>query len=241
MPRKRCALWIAILLATIPVVANADCADLALVLAVDASSSIDDAEFALEMRGSAAAFRDPLVQMALESTGVTDVAAVIWGDARRSPQTLAWRRLSSRSDANALALALESTSRRTNGETGLGAGMGAALDLLVGRCAARLVIDVSGDGRESWTPRPLPGPSVTQARIRADAMGVTVNGLAIQDVEPALAEYYRLAVATGSGSFVIEVANFAAFPSAMKRKLLREIRPPLLARNRRLSRQPSPG
>ena len=40
--------------------------ELELVLAVDASSSVDDAEFALQMRGIAAAFRDADVQAAID-------------------------------------------------------------------------------------------------------------------------------------------------------------------------------
>jgi Protein of unknown function (DUF1194) len=34
-------------------------------------------------------------------------------------------------------------------------------------------------------------------------MGVTVNGLAILNSEPSLAEYYRTQVITGPGSFVM--------------------------------------
>ena len=52
-------------LLTLAGTAQARCADLALVLAIDASGSIDAAEFALQQQGYAAAFRAPHVQSAL--------------------------------------------------------------------------------------------------------------------------------------------------------------------------------
>ncbi len=60
-------------------------------------------------------------------------------------------------------------------------------------------------------------------------MGVTVNGLAVVNAEPALAEYYRTQVITGPGAFVLEVRDFRAFSEAIVQKLEREIRPQLSA------------
>ena len=107
------------------------------------------------------------------------------------------------------------------GATALGEGMAAGLALLGGfpGRATRLVLDVSGDGRNN-AGRP-PGP----VRDLAVAAGITVNALAVVDEEPDLLAYYAAEVIGGPGAFVLEAASYADFEEAMTRKLLREIRP----------------
>ena len=107
----------------------------------------------------------------------------------------------------------------------------AALDLFDApdRCSVRAVVNISGDGRASLGNRRAANTTVAEARGRAAAMDVTVNGLAIVNAEPALAEYYRTQVITGPGAFVLEVRDFRAFEDAIVRKLEREIRPPISA------------
>src|SRR5690606_29171154 len=91
--------------------------------------------------------------------------------------------------------------------------------------ASRRVIDVSGDGDNNS------GPPAEEARDRAIAEGISVNGLAIvNDRLPfaysgpvPLEEYYRECVVGGPGAFVVEAKNFADFPRAIRRKLVREI------------------
>ena len=61
-------------------------------------------------------------------------------------------------------------------------------------------------------------------RVRATAGGI-VNGLAIRTADADLAQYSRAEVAGGSGSFVMDVADYRDFPAAIRLKLLREIRP----------------
>ncbi len=107
------------------------------------------------------------------------------------------------------------------GATALGEGMAAALALLArlpGE-AERLVLDVSGDGRNN-AGRP-PGP----VRDVAVAAGITVNALAVVDEEPDLLAYYEAEVIGGTGAFALEAADYHAFAEAIARKLLREIRP----------------
>ena len=53
--------------------------------------------------------------------------------------------------------------------------------------------------------------------------GITVNGLAIINMEPDLEEYYRAEVMGGQGSFVAVVNDFEAFEDAVIAKLVREI------------------
>jgi hypothetical protein len=213
-----------------PPAAPGACADLALVLAVDTSGSIDDAEHRLQTGGLAAAFRDPDVIAALSSAGTVLVAAMFWGQKDKPRDILGWHPIRDRHDAARFAGLLEDRPRLTGGMTHLGAALDAALDLLAdpGLCAGRAVINVSGDGRNSGTPHAWPSP-VTDERSRAAALGVTINALAILDDYPDLDRYFAQEVITGPGSFVMPVETVADFPAAIRRKLLREIARPLFA------------
>ena len=116
-------------------------------------------------------------------------------------QILPWRRVVDRADALPLALDIAGMPRRVSGDTGIGRGLMAALDLLEARpsCAARRIVNVSGDGRESYGPQQGPWVSLAVARDRAIRMGVTVNGLAITIEAPDPAKWYRDWVITGPG------------------------------------------
>jgi hypothetical protein len=155
----------------------------------------------------------------------------LWGDATMDLQILPWRRVVDRADALPLALDIAGTPRRVSGDTGIGRGLMAALDLLEARpsCAARRIVNVSGGGRESYGPRQRPRVSLAVARDRAIRMGVTVNGLAITVEAPDLAEWYRDWVITGPGGFVMTVGWFEAFGEAIIRKLERELSLPIAA------------
>jgi hypothetical protein len=216
-------------LVTVPLPAAADCADLALVLAVDSSGSIDAADYALQRQGYALAFADPTVQAALDAAGTVDVAIVLWGDSEMAPQVYPWQRITTPADASQVAATLLYAPRHVTGNTGIGRGVSAALDLLDGPCAARKVINVSGDGVETLSPRARSTVPLAQVRERAGAMGVTINALAITRERSDLADWYSNHVITGSGSFVIAVADFDGFAQAIIRKLGREIAPPQLA------------
>lgn len=225
----RTALCVAPLLAAAP--ARATCVDLALALAVDASGSIDEREYTLQMAGYATALASPEVQRAIRSAGRVSVTVLLWGDENHPVQIIGWREVREEDDARAIGAALLATERRVTGNTGLGRGVAAALrELETGApCAARRVIDVSGDGRESVSPRQRSRTALGPVRVRATDLGVTINGLAITSDDPGLAEYYRLMLIAGPGSFVEEVASFDDFAAALKRKLVREIAPPELA------------
>ena len=66
--------------------------DLQLVLAIDGSGSIDDAEMALQTGGIAAAFRDPEVQAAIAAGPLQRIAvtAIIWAEANLPKDALPW-------------------------------------------------------------------------------------------------------------------------------------------------------
>lgn len=209
--------------------------DLALCLAVDVSASVDYDEFGLMIGGYAAAFRDPALAALCGAgpRGGIAVAMLFWSGAATPPEVaVPWARVADVAQAAALAGAIEAAPRLPlPGATALGQGMAAGLALLA-QCpgpAARLVLDVSGDGRNNQG-RP-PGP----VRDLGVAAGVTLNGLAVVNEEPDLLAHYQAEVIGGPGSFALDCPDYAAFAEAIRRKLAREIGGLLLAAADRLS------
>ncbi|MEQ9641034.1 MAG: DUF1194 domain-containing protein [Alphaproteobacteria bacterium] len=201
--------------------------DLELVLAVDASGSVDDGEFALQMGGIAAAFRDPEIIEAITGgpLGRIAVAVVIWSDAQRPKDVLAWRLIRDRATAEAFAARVLRHPRKIPaGGTGIGAAVMFAVKQIESNdiTGTRRVVDVSGDGRETTFREWMVPP--TRARAHAIRRRVTVNGLAILTDEPQLDDYYRDEVVGGPGSFVQVAQSYDDFAVAIRRKLLREIR-----------------
>ncbi len=199
--------------------------DLALVLAVDASGSVDESEFALQLAGIAAGFRDAAVRGAIKSGPEKRIAValLVWADHQVPKDSTGWFLLASDEEIESFALTVETFARHQNGATGIGEGLAAALRAIEtsGFTARRRVVDVSGDGRE--TPAREYVVLLPQARVMAYAQGVTVNGLAIINEDPELLSYYENAVQAGPGSFSLPATSYEDFAEAMRRKLLREI------------------
>ena len=142
-------------LGTSPVAANSHCADLSLVLAVDSSSSIDDDEFRMQVLGYAAAFSNPDVLRALRDAGTVDVAAVFWADSAAPTKVIPWVRINGQADVRKFADNFLTEQRYSFGDTDLGSGVMTALNLIdePGRCSARAVVNVSGDGKATLGDR----------------------------------------------------------------------------------------
>ena len=90
----------------------------------------------------------------------------------------------------------------------------------------RLIIDIAGDGANNR------GAYVVDARDRAVADGITINGLPIVNDRPDpwgyppipdLDLYYEDCVIGGPGSFIVVADGFQDFARAVRRKLLLEI------------------
>ncbi|CAH0310806.1 DUF1194 domain-containing protein [Roseomonas sp. CECT 9278] len=196
--------------------------DLALCLAVDASSSVDYDEFGLMLGGYAAAFRDEWVIAALTGGrhGATAVAMLLWSGPGAQAVAAPWTRIDGAVASAGLAAALDAAPRLVAaGATALGEGMAAALALLAA-CpaeATRLVLDVSGDGRHNQGRPPAP------VRDIGVAAGVTINALAVLNEEPDLLDHYMQEVIGGPGSFAMHTPDYGAFAEAIRAKLLREI------------------
>lgn len=222
---------VAVSLACFPNFANATCADLSLVLAIDSSGSIDASEFAIQTVGYAAAFHSLGVKRALAAAGVVDVAAIYWADADFSFQSIPWHRITSPQNADAFAAMLQATKRRVFGDTDIGNGLNSAIDLLdqPNRCTIRAMINISGDGKESISTKRKVHIPLANARKRAADLGIIINGLVIENEVPELGRYYHDKVISGPGSFVIDIKDFTSFGTAIEEKLKKEIGPSLLS------------
>src|SRR5436190_17642423 len=152
--------------------------DLALVLAVDCSSSVDVADFRLQMDGIAAALRNPPLYEAIAAGSCRRIALTLvqWSSPNSEAVAIAWRVLASRLELEAIAQETEKAERHWRPG---GTGLAAAVDFSVAHLAAlpiaagRRVIDVSGDGQDNE------GGDAARARDGALALGVTINGLPI--------------------------------------------------------------
>ena len=91
--------------------------DVELVIAVDSSASIDEREFALQLAGIAAAFRDPEVVTAIGSGPRNRVAvmAIFWAESGYPSDTTPWHVLADAADAERFARLMERWPRRVEG------------------------------------------------------------------------------------------------------------------------------
>ncbi len=212
-----------------PVKAQNQYCNLALVLAMDASSSVDDREYKLQMNGMASALLDPEVQLAIDTIGGMYLASFEWNGRLKQKMIFDWVYLEKGSDAFQLASVLANHERNsTRSPTAIGAALGYAhrlLNKLPVPCS-RKVIDVAGDGHNN------DGISPDQVYKLYDFSDIQVNGLVIKDFyqspetfyrDPET--YYRDHVMHGAGAFLELAHTFDDFESAMRKKLLKEIVP----------------
>ncbi|AYD01960.1 DUF1194 domain-containing protein [Neorhizobium sp. NCHU2750] len=207
------------------------CADMALVLAIDGSGSVTDAEYQFQKSAFAAAFRDDGIKSVLREAGTVMLTAVFWGDGEFPTQNLDWFVVHRGTGADTFADMVEIAERRVFGDTDIGSGLWVALDLLSEPkvCARRSIINLSGDGRETVAPKRRQRATLLQARQRAIRQGVTINALAITSDDPDLRAYYARNVVRGTGGFTMEVEDPADYATAIRSKLLRELSPRYVA------------
>lgn len=203
--------------------------DVALVLAIDSSSSVTMDDFYLQLEGYAAAFADPQLWHAISAgaEGAIAVALFEWSGSAQQVLNFDWRILDSEDALRRFAEELALAPRLVlGGETALGDALLYAATLLSGAPAQarRQVIDVSGDGAANR------GTAPAAARARIVARDITINGLAIVSQEPDLEDYYAREVIGGAGSFVLSALDYEDFRGVIRRKLLRELGPVAAAR-----------
>lgn len=202
--------------------------DLLLVLAVDASGSIDPDEFRLQREGYAEALSHPAVLAAIagKPRGAIAVAMVEWGSPGGAATVVDWRRVGDPASARALAEAVLDAPRSPQSWNAIGDALDHCARLLRDAPfrAAEMVIDLSGDGPDLRSGRPAPA-----ARDEAVAAGIGINALAVAAAgqvtrfgEP-LAETYRREVIGGPGAFVVTAEDRRDIARALRAKLIREI------------------
>lgn len=215
-----------------PVRADGLRVDLALVLAIDCSYSVDQRDYRHQIEGLAAAFRAPRVLRAIAGGPNRAVAVAVfqWSSAASQVLTVPWRVLTGPADALALADRLAAMPRRSaDGATSISAALqfGTALLLRAPVAADRLVIDLSSDGRNNE------GPDVSRSRDQAIGLGATINGLPILNEHRTLDRYFEARVIGGPGAFVQPARDYADYRRAILQKLLRELRLPAVSQPRR--------
>jgi uncharacterized protein DUF1194/PEP-CTERM motif-containing protein len=203
---------------------------LELVLLVDVSGSVDGNEYDLQKQGYIDAFNSVAVQSAILGSvgGAIAVTYVEWSGNGQQSQQVGWTLIDSIGTAEDFADDIAATSRAfTGGQTAIQAAIqyGGGLFGANGFEGSRLVIDVSGDGRDNNTVVCNTALNPNCGVDSALGAGVNaVNGLAILG-EAGLLTYYQTNVAGGTGGFATAVNSFDDFGTAIEGKLQREIAP----------------
>lgn len=196
--------------------------DVALVLAVDVSSSINTEERQLQREGYAEALTSPLVLDAIRMGPSRTIAVTLfeWGSGGEARVVVPWTRIAGAASAAPVAAMIRGEKSGSFSGTSIAAALVYAEALLASSPPAlRRVVDVSGDGRDDGAESYL-----AAVRRRLEAAGVTINGLPIiAPEEPTIAEFYAEHVVAGEGAFMIPAAGFSDFARAVRIKLITEI------------------
>jgi hypothetical protein len=206
--------------------------DVALVLAVDISFSMDLDELALQREGYIQALTSPLVLDVIRKGMVGKIAVtyVEWAGVNTRHMIADWSIIEDLASAEAFVQKLRDApvrrARRTSITTAIEIGIDRFKQAPVR--PIRRVIDISGDGPNNE------GGFVTRARDAAVEAGVTINGLPVvikrrfsssYDMDN-LDEYYRDCVIGGPGAFMVVITERDQFAPAIKQKILRELASP---------------
>lgn len=203
---------------------GAEACRLALVLAMDVSSSVNAAEDTLQRGGIAAALLAPQVQDAFFlSSDPVALAVFEWSGRYNQEVLLHWRMINGPADLTDVAGIIAGSKRSHNDfPTAMGHALGhAALMLRDGPTCTQRTIDLAGDGINNDGF----GPAEAYAAFPFD--DVTVNGLAVNaadfEGEVNLIPFFEAEVLRGPGAFLEIASGFADYEAAMTRKLIREL------------------
>jgi hypothetical protein len=203
--------------------------DVALVLAVDISLSMDQGEQLLQRTGYVEAFRHPELIATIEQGLFQRISVTYfeWGSASEQRLILPWTIVEDEASAESVAMLLESTPISRSRSTSISAALAFARRLMLDLESepVRRVIDISGDGPNN------DGRPVLDARADVLAEGITINGLPLLLRPmgfspwsiPELDLYYADCVIGGPGAFILPVRDPADIKDAIRQKLLLEI------------------
>lgn len=197
---------------------------LALVLAIDVSNSVDEAEDQLQRQGLASALLAPDVQNAFF---VTDdpVALLVyeWSGRYHQKVLVEWRDITREQDLQDVSRSIANSTRgQRDFPTAMGYALGYAATRLRERpdCFARTV-DIAGDGKNN------DGFGPAEAYNAFAFENVTVNGLVVDasilETRDDLVTFFQDEVIRGPASFIEIADGFADYEDTMRRKLIREL------------------
>jgi hypothetical protein len=211
------AFWLGLLA---PVQAQQEHCRLALLLALDVSSSVDADEYILQRDGLAAALDDAVIRSAiLDGDGLVSLAIYEWSGRRQSAMVTNWVALTDDSAIDGVIKTLMSAPRsHTRFPTAMGYALGFGANLLSrGPKCDRQVIDLSGDGENN------DGFPPHLAYKNFPFANVTVNGLAVLGGSDDVLDYFHREVRFGFGAFIETSEGYLGYREAMTRKLFREL------------------
>lgn len=197
---------------------------LALVLAMDVSSSVDAAEDRLQRGGMASALIAPEVVGAfLSSPDPVALFIYEWSGRYNQEVLVDWTYVQSEADLLNASFAVANSTRSHNDfPTAMGYALGFAADRIAkGPDCLFSTVDMAGDGENN------DGFGPDEAYAAFPFAGITVNGLVVNgaefEAETRLIEFYSSEVIRGPGAFVEIASGFADYERAMERKLVREV------------------
>ena len=208
--------------------------DIELVLAIDASTSVDVREFNLQWEGLARAFVHPDVVGAISAVGDLGIAVTMvqWAGRGRHRTVVEWTFINDEAGAARFSQKIATATRQVRGFTDIGGAIRYSAQSILNNQfeGARKVIDVSGDGTSSTGSPAL-------ARDAAIQNGITINGLVIYNEEYDLGQlasydlrtHYENHVIGGNAAFLMIAQDFNDFARAIREKLVREIMGPPIA------------
>lgn len=198
--------------------------DTALIVSVDVSSSVDERRYHLQMEGIAEALEDPGVIDAILNgpQGGILFSMVTWADRPRI--AVPWTVIRNAADARTIAARVRALPLQSGDFTCVGRMMRFVSDKIVPQVpikAARVIVDVSGDGSDNCNPE----EPLSSVRDELVGLGVTINGLPILEGREAetLEGWYRGNVVGGRGAFVLPANGFDDFGRAIRQKFVVEV------------------
>lgn len=204
---------------------------LKLAFATDVSGSVDQERFELQRDGTIQALQsEHVLDMIDHSPEPAAFMAYYWAVVQ--VMSVPWTLIRNRGDVARFCAAFASCARPGPNDVGVYTHISTAIDYGVRQLrgdasfiADRMVIDISGDGSNSYN---APG-AVEDARDAAVAGGVVINGLPIKapgmftpQPPQGITAYYEESVIGGDGSFAITADGYEDIRRALSRKVVRE-------------------
>lgn len=198
--------------------------DTALIVSVDVSSSVDGKRYKLQMEGIAAALEDQNVMNSVLGGphGSILFSMVTWADHQKL--VVPWTVISSLEQAKSVANTVRTMPTQSGEFTCFARMLRYVADKVVARMptkAAKIVVDVSGDGPDNCNSGDLMG-AAKKDLVETPA---TINGLPILDGEDAatIADWYKDNVIGGNGAFLVPAKGYDDFARAFRQKFVVEV------------------